>query len=130
VKGLALLACKTDRIDAWVLAELSRRDLVPAIWLPTPEIRAERERARSRLQLVKRRNAVKNRVHSIVIAFGYARLASDLFGVAGRAQHSSSPTCTARYDSSTSPRPDPSTERSKTRRTAPTLTTDAHRQRE
>ena len=36
VKGLAPLACKTDRIDAWVLAELCRRDLVPAIWLPDP----------------------------------------------------------------------------------------------
>jgi hypothetical protein len=36
VKGLAPLACKTDRIDVWVLAELARRDLVPAIWLPTP----------------------------------------------------------------------------------------------
>jgi hypothetical protein len=36
VKGLAPLACKTDRIDAWVLAELCRRQLVPAIWLPTP----------------------------------------------------------------------------------------------
>src|SRR5919201_13074 len=36
VKGLAPLACKTDRIDAWVLAELARRDLVPAIWLPEP----------------------------------------------------------------------------------------------
>ena len=34
VKGLAPLACKTDKIDAWVLAELSRRELVPAIWLP------------------------------------------------------------------------------------------------
>ena len=31
VKGLAPLAAKTDRIDAWVLAELARRDLVPAI---------------------------------------------------------------------------------------------------
>ena len=40
VKGLAPLACKTDKIDAWVLAELSRRDLVPAIWLPTPAVRA------------------------------------------------------------------------------------------
>jgi transposase len=32
-KGLRLagetLACKTDRIDAWVLAELARRDLIP-----------------------------------------------------------------------------------------------------
>jgi transposase len=36
VKGLAPLTCKTDRIDARVLAELSRRDLVPAIWLPDP----------------------------------------------------------------------------------------------
>jgi len=31
VKRLAPLACKTDRIDAWVLAELACRDLVPAI---------------------------------------------------------------------------------------------------
>jgi transposase len=36
VKGLAPLACKTDRIDAGVLAELSGRDLVPAIWLRGP----------------------------------------------------------------------------------------------
>ena len=35
-KGIAPLACETDRIDAWVLAELARRDLVPEIWLPTP----------------------------------------------------------------------------------------------
>jgi hypothetical protein len=55
VKGLAPLACKTDRIDAWVLAELCRRDLVPAIWLPTPGVRAERERARFRLHLVRHR---------------------------------------------------------------------------
>src|SRR5215218_4672213 len=47
VKGLAPLACKTDRIDAWVLAELSRRDLVPAIWLPSFGQRQERERALS-----------------------------------------------------------------------------------
>src|SRR5262249_57438998 len=30
VKGLAPLACKTDRIAARVLAELARRDLLPA----------------------------------------------------------------------------------------------------
>ncbi|HET7044495.1 MAG TPA: transposase, partial [Gaiellaceae bacterium] len=51
VKGLAPLACKTDKIDAHVLAELCRRDLVPAVWLPTPEVRGERERARFRLHL-------------------------------------------------------------------------------
>jgi len=52
VKGLAPLACKTDGSDAWVLAELSRRELVPAIWLPDPAVRAERERARLRLHSV------------------------------------------------------------------------------
>src|SRR5579864_964528 len=59
VKGLAPLACKTDRIDAWVLAELARRDLVPAIWLPDPRVRAERERARWWLHLVRHRSSLK-----------------------------------------------------------------------
>jgi transposase len=84
VKGLAPLACKTDRIDAWVLAELSRRDLVPAIWLPDPEVRAERERARWRLHLVRHRTALKNRIHQILISFGHPCPVSDLFGTRGR----------------------------------------------
>jgi hypothetical protein len=50
-QGLALLTCKTDRIDAQVLAVLSHRELVPAIWLPDPRVRAEREQARFRLRL-------------------------------------------------------------------------------
>src|SRR5512142_3572383 len=84
VKGLAPLACKTDRIDAWVLAELSRRELVPAIWLPAPAVRAERERARWRLHLVRHRTSLKNRVHATLLAFGKPCPVSDLFGVAGR----------------------------------------------
>ncbi len=64
VKGLAPLACKTDRIDAWVLAELSRRDLVPGIWLPSFEQRQERERARWRLFLVRKRSSLKHRIHA------------------------------------------------------------------
>jgi transposase len=47
VKGLAPLACKTDKIDAEVLAVLSHRDLVPAIWLPDPRVRREREQRAS-----------------------------------------------------------------------------------
>jgi transposase len=84
VKGLAPLACKTDRIDAWVLAELARRDLVPAIWLPTPEVRGERERARWRLPLVRHRVALKHRVHATLLAFGRPCPTSDLFGAGGR----------------------------------------------
>jgi transposase len=84
VKGLAPLACKTDRIDAWVLAELSRRELVPAIWLPSFAQRGERERARWRLHLVKHRSSLKQRVHASLMAFGHACPVSDLFGGRGR----------------------------------------------
>ncbi len=84
VKGLAPLACKTDRIDAWVLAELSRRDLIPAVWLPDPGVRAERERARWRLHLVHHRTALKNRIHQTLITFGHPCPVSDLFSVGGR----------------------------------------------
>jgi transposase len=83
-EGLAPLACKTDRIDAWVLAELGRRELVPAIWLPDPAVRAERERARFRLHLVRHRVALKNRVHATLVSFGVPCPVSDLFGQPGR----------------------------------------------
>jgi transposase len=84
VKGLAPLAAKTDRIDARVLAELARRDLVPEIWLPGPTIRAERERARFRLHLVHHRTALKNRIHATLMTFGHSVPVSDLFGTQGR----------------------------------------------
>ncbi len=84
VKGLAPLACKTDKIDSQVLATLSHRDLVPAIWLPDPRVREERELARFRLHLVKHKSALKNRIHSTLINFGRPCPVTDLFGVEGR----------------------------------------------
>jgi transposase len=83
-RGLAPLACKTDKIDCWVLAELARLDLVPEIWLPDPVVRAERERARFRLHLVKHRSSLKNRVHAILFQHGVPNPHRDLFGVGGR----------------------------------------------
>ena len=84
-RGIAPLACKTDTIDTWVLAELARLELVPEIWLPDPDIRAERERARFRLHLVKHRSALKNRIHAILFQHGVPSPTSDLFGAGGRA---------------------------------------------
>src|ERR687898_3171473 len=84
VKGLAPLACKTDRIDAWVLAELSRRELVPTIWMPDPAVRAERERARWRLHLVRHRSRLKQRGHATLMTHGRPCPVSDLFGLRGR----------------------------------------------
>ena len=84
VKGLAPLACKTDKIDARVLAVLSHRDLVPEIWLPDPRVRREREQARFRMHLVKHRSMLKHRIHATLISFGHPCPVTDLFGVAGR----------------------------------------------
>ena len=84
VKGLAPLATKTDRIEARVLAELQRLCLVPAIWLPDPAVRAERERARWRLFPVRQRVRLKQRVHSTLMAWGRPCPVSDLFGARGR----------------------------------------------
>lgn len=67
-----------------MLAELSRRDLVPAIWLSSFEQRGERERARWRLFLVRKRSSLKHRVHAQLLAFGHACPVSDLFGRSGR----------------------------------------------
>lgn len=84
-RGIAPLACKTDRIDCFVLAELARRDLVPEVWLPDPAVRAERERARFRSYLVHHRASLKNRVHAILFEHGVPVGHSALFGPGGRA---------------------------------------------
>jgi len=81
--GTLWLSPKTG-IDARVLAELSFRDLVPAIWLPDPQVRSARELARFRLHLVRHRSSLKDRIHSTVITFATPCPVSDLFGVAGR----------------------------------------------
>jgi transposase len=90
VKGLAPLACKTDRIDSKVLAILSQRDWCRRSGSPTPRIREERELARFRLHLVKHRSMLKHRIHSTLINFGLPCPVTDLFGLlrAGRARRS------------------------------------------
>ena len=59
------------------------RDLVPAIWLPDPHVREERELARFRLHLIKHCSMLKHRVHSTVVNFGRPCPVTDLFGVEG-----------------------------------------------
>jgi transposase len=70
VKSVAPLACKTDKVDARVLAELCRRELVPALWIPSLEERALRERLKRRLHLVRLRTSAKNRVFGLLTQWG------------------------------------------------------------
>ena len=70
VKQVASLACKTDRVDARVLAELCWRDLVPAVWVPSLDERALRERLNRRMHLVGLRSSAKNRAFGLLTQWG------------------------------------------------------------
>jgi len=70
VRDVAPLACKTDKVDARVLAELCRRDLVPELWLPSLEDRELRERLRRRMHLVRLRTSARNRIFGLLTQWG------------------------------------------------------------
>jgi transposase len=70
VKTVAPLAAKTDKVDARLLAELSRRALVPALWLPSLDERALRERLRRRMHLVRLRTSAKGRIFGLQTQWG------------------------------------------------------------
>ncbi|NNN22068.1 MAG: transposase [Acidimicrobiales bacterium] len=83
-KRLAPFTCKTDKIDARVLAELSFMDIVPEIWPPSIEIHNLRELSRYRILLVHKCTNLKNRIHSILIQFQVPAPTSDIYGTCGR----------------------------------------------
>ena len=53
-----------------MLAELCRRDLVPAVWVASAEDRAISERLRRRAHLVKLRTSNRNRIFGLLTQFG------------------------------------------------------------
>jgi len=52
--------------------------------VPPPAVRELRERLRYRVDLVKQRTALKNRVHALLAKEGLASPVTDLFGREGR----------------------------------------------
>src|SRR4051794_15220740 len=70
VRDVAPLACKTDKVDARVLAEPCRRDLVPELWVPSLDDRAVRERLRRRMHLVRMRASAMNRIFGLLTQWG------------------------------------------------------------
>jgi transposase len=61
---------KTDKVDARTLAGLLRADMLPTCYVPDEELRNRRELLRHRLNLVKIRTGVKNRIHSLLDKHG------------------------------------------------------------
>jgi transposase len=61
---------KTDKVDARTLASLLRADMIPTCYVPGEELRSRRELLRHRLNLVKNRTEVKNRIHGLLDKHG------------------------------------------------------------
>jgi transposase len=78
VRVIAEAKCKTDKQDAWVLAELLRTNFLPESYYVPREIRGLREAIRQRDHLVKQRVMLKNRVRVLLFRHGYELRARDV----------------------------------------------------
>lgn len=75
---------KTDKLDSTGLARLLRNGTLPSVWIPSVDIRDQRELPRMRLALVKMRTMLKNRIHATFAKYGITfDEVSDLFGKRG-----------------------------------------------
>ena len=73
VRIIAETVAKTDKIDALVLATLSKMDALPRGWLPDEQVEELRELTRHRAMLVRLRTMAKNRINGVLIRRGLLR---------------------------------------------------------
>jgi len=60
-KAIASARLKNDKIDAAILAQLLRADLLPEAWIAPPQVRQLRALLRHRVRLVRLRTLLRNR---------------------------------------------------------------------
>jgi len=84
-KAIASAKIKTDTIDARILAQLLRANLLPTAHIPSREVRTLKDILRQRIFLVMVRTMLKNRIHDLADRHHLQTdRFSDLFGVKGR----------------------------------------------
>jgi transposase len=71
LRAIAEARIKTDKIDALVLAQLLRADLLPCSYIADPATRDLRELLRRRVSLSRDRALVKNRIRGILAKYNY-----------------------------------------------------------
>jgi len=83
-KAIAEARLKNDKIDASILADLLRANLVAQCYVPPSSVRELREILRVRMNLVKDRTRVKNRVHALLDRYEPPKFeGTDVFGKGG-----------------------------------------------
>ena len=75
-KAIASARLKNDKVDAAILAQLLRADLLPEAWIAPPEVRQLRALLRHRASLVRVGTQQRNRIHAVAADHGYDRSAS------------------------------------------------------
>jgi transposase len=84
-KAIASARLKNDKVDAAILAQLLRADLLPEAWIAPPQVRQLRALLRHRVALVRLRTLLRNRIHAIVADYGYDRPGGGYWSGPGRA---------------------------------------------
>src|SRR5256884_3039039 len=75
-KAIASARLKNDKVDAAILAQLLRADLLPEAWIAPPAVRQLRAVLRHRASLVRLGTQLRNRIHAVAADHGYDRSAS------------------------------------------------------
>ena len=75
-KAIASARLKNDKVDAAILAQLLRADLLPEAWIAPPKVRQLRALLRHRTGLVCLGTQLRNRIHAVAAGHGYDRSAS------------------------------------------------------
>ena len=75
-KAIASARLKNDKVDAAILAQLLRADLLPEAWIAPPKVRQLRALLRHRVGLVRLGTQLRNRIHAVAADHGYDRSAS------------------------------------------------------
>jgi transposase len=74
---------KTDKLDAKLLADLLRVNMLPTVYAAPRDIRDQRSLTRLKASLTMMRTQVKNKIQAILTRNGIVHDFSDVFGVAG-----------------------------------------------
>src|SRR6266513_359876 len=72
-KAIASARLKNDKVDAAILGQLLRADLLPEAWIAPPPVRQLRALLRHRCQLVRLRTMLRTRIHAVLADYGYDR---------------------------------------------------------
>jgi len=72
-KAIASARLKNDKVDAAILAQLLRADLLPEAWIAPPAVRQLRALVRHRISLVRLGTQQRNRIHAVLADYGHDR---------------------------------------------------------